>query len=98
MTVSGQHKLADNGVTTPELRELCEKILEDYGVPMIAVELVSVLKSDYGRDVSHSRLANILSDDNNIQKGLFESIPRRTFKTFNEKNNLGYYKKLWYWF
>lgn len=97
MTVSGQHKLADNGITLPELRMLCEEILENYYVPLIAVELSSILKSDYGRDVSPSRIANTLSDDNKVQRCRFKDIPLRTFKSFNEKDGVSYYKKLWYW-
>ena len=97
MNICGLHKLASNGVTTPELKQLCEKILEDFAVPLIATELASILKSDYNKDVSPIRVANTLGDDNKVQRCRFKDIPLITFKSFNEKNNMGYYKKWWYW-
>ena len=97
LNVGSLHKLADNGVTAPELRQLCEEILRNYSVPLLAIELASILKSDYNKDVSPIRVANTLSDDNKVQRGRFKDIPLRTFKSFNEKNNMEYYKKFWYW-
>lgn len=97
MNVSGLKKLSNEGTTTPELRMLCEKILGDYGVPLIAIELSSILKSDYGKNITANRIANTLSDDHKVQRGRFKDIPLKTFKSLNEKNDMGYYEKWWYW-
>jgi hypothetical protein len=98
MTECGQHKLADNGTTTPELKQLCERILRDYGVPLMAVELVSILKSDYGKDVPTRRLANILLDDNHISRAKKHHLPKHLIRILKDIPSDECEGKWWYWF
>ena len=97
MTISGLHKLAENGATLPELKQLCEKMLRGYGVPLITLELVSILKSDYGKDVTPYRLANVLKDDTNIFRAKYYQIPEHIAKPLKGLHGVIYNKKWWYW-
>jgi len=95
MTERGLHKLAEAGMTTPELVKLCVSILESYAVPLLAVELASILSSDCGKLATSNRIANVLADNCGVRKGRWGDLPAEYRKLCPRDGDLSKYT--WYW-